>query len=228
MPGIQQNGGGGGGGHGGRGAAPPRYIPGSELSPDAKVLTDLDIITMEPGKLLTLYYTQLLQYKLLPPPTCAELVPNPELSAGLNLVFAELHERNLRERIYQLRADLRYITTKDGKVPGLVDLQDVNPAPGCGPPTLVQTIGQWIMTIASGVLLGPGGIIISVINTVRTAATLALEIGAKMRAAEAALKLRDQVMQGVYGIAAAVHRARLFGGYNPLMPNFVMPEFRPY
>lgn len=169
-------------------------------------LTDSMILTMDPGKLLEIYYTLGMH------PGCEgaqlhrEFCPNnkwanywwkyipPDSDSGALQIAAT--EATYRRHIYQMRPDLRTIQTPEGPIPGLYELPTKIVPATCE--SGWWEVAQWIGT-AVGALV-PFSWPIAIANFAATAAIAVDSISDVIRAAKDQRELVDKILRGARSI----------------------------
>lgn len=176
--------------------------------PACRVLTDAAILLMDPAGLIELYYGLLAWESR--KGTCGVLHSHPrycidnEFAAAFSWekqyptgkeIFVEMWEGRLRNRIFELRTDLRTIRTESGEeIPGLVDLTGIRLRPECQLSTTAE-IFKWVMA-AVGAILSPFNLAILIVEV----ASAATRIAAQIRKAKAQAEIINRIRQGAFGL----------------------------
>lgn len=188
---------------------PMRFIFGLPAArPPCRPLTDAAILLMDPVDVLELYYN--LQVWDARRGTCGVLKDHPVYCQNNPLRAADrpsslasediraMYEDGLRQRIYELRADLRYVDTPEGRIPGLIDLSQVRLRPDCRLSTTAE-IFKYVMAAVGGIVSPTNWVVIITQLALSTASTLT-KIGAQIRKAKAQAALINSALGGAYGI----------------------------
>jgi hypothetical protein len=193
---------------------PWNWLAWSQYPNQQHLLTDLDILGMDPVNVVELYY-DLLSYTKKTSQSwsqdCFVLEANPIISPGLTILEAEEYEGKLRDWLYTLRGDLHTITLADGRtVPGLVDLRHVPTRPPCST-TIAGEVFKWVIVAASSALTAGAGAAISVGMLVQNLAMAGLNLADQLRAAKAQLALIESITSGAYAIVGKQFQDALLG-----------------